>query len=211
VIWSREEDIRHDVYRPVYRDVISASLKDGKINSWAYRVTGSAVMARWFPPAYQKEIDIDGVDSAVDIPYGIPNLRVEFGGRSRASSPPASGAASAPTTMSSRSRALSTSSPIRRARIRSISASPCWTRPAPQSRGAAGRAEIRLGREAAGADRARHFGPGRLRQLHLHGRRGEVDNSGEVKLRRIVSAVDTGIPVNPDTIIAQLQGGLISA
>jgi isoquinoline 1-oxidoreductase subunit beta len=37
----------------------------------------------------------------------------------------------------------------------------------------------------------------------------EVDTNGEVKLRRIVSAVDTGIPVNPDTIIAQLQGGLI--
>jgi len=37
----------------------------------------------------------------------------------------------------------------------------------------------------------------------------EVDNAGEVKLRRITSAVDTGIPVNPDTIVAQLQGGLV--
>jgi isoquinoline 1-oxidoreductase beta subunit len=37
----------------------------------------------------------------------------------------------------------------------------------------------------------------------------EVDTNGEVYLRRIVSAVDTGIVVNPDTVIAQLQGGLI--
>jgi isoquinoline 1-oxidoreductase beta subunit len=37
----------------------------------------------------------------------------------------------------------------------------------------------------------------------------EVGKSGEVKLRRVTTAVDTGIAVNPDTIIAQLQGGHI--
>jgi len=37
----------------------------------------------------------------------------------------------------------------------------------------------------------------------------EVDDEGAVNLRRVVCAVDTGIAVNPDTIIAQLQGGLI--
>jgi isoquinoline 1-oxidoreductase beta subunit len=37
----------------------------------------------------------------------------------------------------------------------------------------------------------------------------EVDPRGEVNLRRVTSAVDTGIAVNPDTIVAQFQGGLI--
>jgi isoquinoline 1-oxidoreductase beta subunit len=37
----------------------------------------------------------------------------------------------------------------------------------------------------------------------------EVDELGEVNLRRVTSAVDTGIAVNPDTVVAQLQGGLI--
>jgi isoquinoline 1-oxidoreductase beta subunit len=37
----------------------------------------------------------------------------------------------------------------------------------------------------------------------------EVDTNGEVHVRRMVSAVDTGIVVNPDTVVAQLQGGLI--
>src|SRR6202021_2983811 len=78
VVWTREEDIQHDVYRPVYRDVISASLVDGKIAAWKYRVSGSSIMARWLPPAFQGGIDIDAVDSAVDMPYDIPNRTVEY-------------------------------------------------------------------------------------------------------------------------------------
>jgi isoquinoline 1-oxidoreductase beta subunit len=37
----------------------------------------------------------------------------------------------------------------------------------------------------------------------------EVDEAGEIELRRVTTAVDTGLAVNPDTIVAQLQGGLI--
>ncbi len=37
----------------------------------------------------------------------------------------------------------------------------------------------------------------------------EVDTQGEVHLRRVTAVVDTGIAVNPDTIVAQLEGGLI--
>ncbi|MGC1293739.1 MAG: molybdopterin cofactor-binding domain-containing protein, partial [Alloacidobacterium sp.] len=77
VVWTREEDIQHDIYRPAYRDVISATLSNGKIGAWKYRVAGSSIMARWLPPAFQGGIDIDAVDSAVDNPYDIPNLQVE--------------------------------------------------------------------------------------------------------------------------------------
>ena len=37
----------------------------------------------------------------------------------------------------------------------------------------------------------------------------EVDEDGEVHVRRVTLAVDTGIAVNPDTIVAQMEGGLI--
>ena len=78
MVWTREEDIQHDIYRPVYRDTIAATLSDGRIVGWKYRVSGSSIMARWFPPAFQKGIDIDGVDSAIDMPYDIPNFHVEY-------------------------------------------------------------------------------------------------------------------------------------
>ena len=76
VIWSREEDIQHDLYRPVYRDTLSATMANGRINGWKHRIAGSSILARWLPPAFQKGIDIDAVDSGVDIPFDIPNLRV---------------------------------------------------------------------------------------------------------------------------------------
>ncbi len=36
-----------------------------------------------------------------------------------------------------------------------------------------------------------------------------MDNAGEITLRRVTSVVDTGLVVNPDTVVAQLQGGLV--
>ncbi len=78
VVWTREEDIRHDFYRPVYHDQLWARLDGGKIAGWKHRVTGSAVMARFAPPIFQKGVNPDGVDSAQDVPYDIENLRVEF-------------------------------------------------------------------------------------------------------------------------------------
>src|ERR1700682_986183 len=41
VVWTREEDVRHDIYRPVYRDTIAATLSGGKIVGWKCRVMGS--------------------------------------------------------------------------------------------------------------------------------------------------------------------------
>src|SRR5205085_5848806 len=78
VVWTREEDIRHDIYRPAYHDVLSAKLAGGRIVAWKHKVAGSAVMARFLPAFFQKGVDPDGVDSAVDQPYDIPALRVEF-------------------------------------------------------------------------------------------------------------------------------------
>ena len=78
VVWTREEDIRHDMYRPAYHDRLWARLDGDRIVAWKHRVSGSSVLARFFPPAFRNGVDPDGVDSAQDIQYDIPNLRVEF-------------------------------------------------------------------------------------------------------------------------------------
>src|SRR3546814_13709130 len=43
VMWTREEDMRHDVYRPAYRNIMRASLKDGRINGWSHKIAAGSV------------------------------------------------------------------------------------------------------------------------------------------------------------------------
>ena len=210
VIWTREEDIQHDVYRPVYRDTISASLSNGKIAAWKYRVTGASILARWLPPAFQNGIDIDAIDSATDMPYDIPNLHVEY---VRAEPPAvptgfwrgvgpnnnvfatecfmdelAKKAGKDPIAFR---RDMLEKTPRLKAALDLVAEKSGWGQPLPARAGRGVSVQPSFGSFIATVVEA------------------EVDDNGEVRLRRVTSAVDTGIAVNPDTVVAQLQGGLI--
>jgi isoquinoline 1-oxidoreductase beta subunit len=210
VIWTREEDVQHDFYRPVYRDTIAATLSDGKIVGWKYRVSGSSIMARWFPPGFQKGIDIDAVDSAIDMPYEIPNFHVEY---VRAEPPavptgfwrgvgPNNNVFAIECFMDELARkagkdpvdfrrSMLGNQPRFLAALNLAAEKSNWGQPVP----------ARVGRGVCVQPSFASFIATVVE--------AEVDESGEVSLRRITSAVDTGIAVNPDTIAAQLQGGLI--
>jgi isoquinoline 1-oxidoreductase beta subunit len=210
VVWLREEDLHQDVYRPVYRDLLSARLEGGRIQGWKHRITGSSVIARWLPPAFQKGIDIDAIDSAADIPYDIPNLRVEY---VRAEPPAvptgfwrgvgpnnnvfaiesfidelAKKAAADPVQFRA---AMLGKQPRLKAALELAAAKSGWGSPLPARSGRGIAAQVAFGSYIATVAEV------------------EVDAQGAVHVRRLVSAVDTGIVVNPDTVIAQLQGGLI--
>lgn len=79
VVWTREEDIRQDMYRPYWLDRLSAGL-DGKGRpvAWSHRFAGSSVIARWLPPAFANGLDPDSIDGAVKLAYELPNKRVEY-------------------------------------------------------------------------------------------------------------------------------------
>ena len=210
VVWTREEDMQHDVYRPAYRDMISASLLNGKIVAWKYKVTGSSVLARWLPPAFQKGIDGDAVDSAVDMPYDIPNKRVEY---VRAEPPgvitgfwrgvgPNNNVFAIESFMDELARkanmdpvafrlGMLDGTPRLKTALKLVAEKSGWGSPLPARVGRGVCAQPSFGSFIATVVEA------------------EVDDVGGVHLRRITCAVDTGIAVNPDTIMAQLQGGLI--
>lgn len=210
VVWTREEDIQHDVYRPVYRDTISATLSDGKIAAWKYRITGAAILARWLPPAFQKGIDIDAVDGAADIPYDIPNIHVDY---VRAEPPavptgfwrgvgPNNNVFAMECFMDELARkagkdpvefrrSMLGKNPRLLAAVNLAAEKSNWGQPLPP----------RVGRGICVQPSFASFIATVVE--------AEVDEQGEVHLRRVTSAVDTGIAVNPDTIMAQVEGGLI--
>jgi isoquinoline 1-oxidoreductase beta subunit len=78
VVWSREEDIRHDSYRYLNLSRIDLRLgPDGMPVSWRHRVVGPAIMARFLPILYKNGIDLD-ITGGAESPYDIPNKCVEF-------------------------------------------------------------------------------------------------------------------------------------
>ena len=78
VTWSREEDIRQQIYRPLYHDQMKARVEDGKITAWQHRITGASIMARWLPPAFKNGIDTDAVDGATELAYTVGDMQVEY-------------------------------------------------------------------------------------------------------------------------------------
>jgi isoquinoline 1-oxidoreductase subunit beta len=210
VVWTREEDIQHDVYRPVYRDTLSASVSNARIAGWKQRITGSSVIARWLPPAFQKGIDIDAVDSGVDVPYDIPNLRVEYVRDEPPAVPTGFWRGVGPNhnvfaiesfmdELAKKSnkdpvnfrRAHLDKVPRLKAALELAATKAGWGDPLPARTGRGIALQTSFGSYIATVAEA------------------EVDTNGEVRVRRMTCAVDTGIIVNPDTVVAQLQGGLI--
>jgi isoquinoline 1-oxidoreductase beta subunit len=210
VVWTREEDIRHDIYRPVYRDTIAATLSDGKIVGWKYKVSGASIMARWFPPGFDKGVDIDGVDSAIDIPYDIPNLHVEFVRAEPRAVPtgfwrgvgPNNNVFAIECFMDELARkagkdpidfrrGMLAKQPRFLAALNLAAEKSGWGQPLP----------ARVGRGVCVQPSFASFIATVVE--------AEVDEQGGVHLRRVTCAVDTGIAVNPDTVMAQLEGGLI--
>jgi isoquinoline 1-oxidoreductase subunit beta len=210
VIWTREEDIQHDVYRPVYRDQVTATLVDGKVAAWKYKVAGSAIMARWLPPAFQKGIDIDAIDAAVDAPYDFPNFHVEYVHAEPPAVPtgfwrgvgPNNNVFAIECAMDELARkagkdpvefrrTMLTKNPRMLAVLNLAAEKAGWGQPLP----------ARVGRGVCVQPSFASFIATIVE--------AEIDEIGEITLRRVTSVVDTGIAVNPDTVRAQVEGGLI--
>jgi isoquinoline 1-oxidoreductase beta subunit len=212
VVYTREEDIRQDIYRPVYRDVLSASLEDGRIVGWKHRITGSSIVARFLPPLFQamKGIDVDGVDSAVDIPYDIPNLRVEFQRAEPRHVPTGFWRGVGPNNNvwaiesfidELAKKAGKDPVEFRRAHLGKTPRLLAAVDLAAQKSGWGSALPARCGRGIAAQVAFASFIATVIE--------AEVRDDGSIRLRRIVCAVDTGIAVNPDVVRAQLQGGLV--
>ncbi len=79
VIYSREDDIQHDMYRPATYNVLAGTLgPDGYPSAWTHRVVGPSIMARMFPQFIRNGIDNSSVEGAADLPYAIPNIHVDW-------------------------------------------------------------------------------------------------------------------------------------
>ena len=213
VVWSRPEDIQHDVYRPYYYDRMAAGLDaQGEPTAWSHRVTGSSIVARWLPPAFKDGLDFDAVEGAAkEMSYAIPNVLVDY---VRYEPPPGL------TTGWWRGVGPTHNIFVVESFIDELAAA-AKKDPVDYRRALLGnvprmRSVLELAAEKAGWGSL--LPPGVGRGVSVQFAMGsylsqiaevEVSKDGEVSIRRVVCAVDCGQIVNPDTITAQIEGGII--
>jgi isoquinoline 1-oxidoreductase beta subunit len=210
VVWTREEDIQHDMYRPYWYDRMSAGLDANGIPvAWNHRFAGSSVLARWAPPFFKNGLDADSTEGAIDLSYALPNFHVEYVQVEPRGIP----------TAFWRSVGPSHNVFVTESFIDELAAAakqdPVAYRSALLAKAPRAKAVLELAAEKAGWGQPLPPGVGRGISLQFvfatyMAQVAEVEvKDGNVRVRRIVCAVDCGSVVNPDTVQAQIQSGVI--
>lgn len=81
IVWTREDDMRGGWYRPLWVDRIQAGLgADGKPVAWQHTVVGQSIMTGTALENFMVKdgIDATSVEGAADMPYAVPNVRVDL-------------------------------------------------------------------------------------------------------------------------------------
>jgi isoquinoline 1-oxidoreductase beta subunit len=211
VIWSREEDIRRDLYRPYFYDRVTAGLDaQGQPVAWSHRITGSSIIKRWLPPAFSKGLDPDTIDGAEQPPYALPNILVEYVNHEPPQIPTAFWRGVGPThnifVVESfiDELAFAAKKDPGAYRLALLDANPrakCVLQLALDRSGWGATLPAGKGR---GVSLQFAFGTYMAQVVDV-----EVAASGAVGVKRVVCAVDCGVVINPDTVRAQIQSATI--
>jgi len=208
VVWSREDDIQHDYYRPVtYVRMWGAVDESGKPTMFMQRIVQQSLIKR-LGPLPPDGVDRISVDGAATLPYDIPNVRIEYietdpgipYGFWRSVGASVQGfvveafidelAAAAGKDPYAFRHDLLSKHPRHRAVLDLVAEKSGWGKAVP-----AGRARGIAVMEAFGS---------------IVGQVAEVSvANGVVKVHKVWCAVDTGWVINPDTIKAQMEGGTL--
>jgi isoquinoline 1-oxidoreductase beta subunit len=214
MIWSREQDMQHDNYRPMYVDHLSAALDArGHPLAWQHRIAAASVTARYAPAGMRPNgVDPDAVEEAEDPVYGkFANMRVDY---VQWMPPPGlvvswwrgvgpthtifvvesfvdELAHAASTDPFEYRRALLANQPRARAVLERAAKASGWGSALP----------ARVGR---GIIVQKSFGSYIAVVLEAG-----VSDAGDVNLRRITAVVDCGTTINPNLVLQQIEGGIL--
>ena len=208
LMWTREDDMRAGMYRPINYHRMRAGIDAaGNINAWQHCLVGQSIAAQTKPEWIENGVDAMSVNGASNWLYDIPNVRVET--HSPELPMPVlwyRGVGATHTVYSVETFVDEIATAVGRDpleyRLHMLKKEPRMM------------AVARMVAEKAGwgsplgANRGRGIAICFVRGTYL-GQIAEVsvnaDNSYSVD--RVVTAIDCGLPINPDVIRAQLEGG----
>jgi len=209
VIWSREDDIQHGFYRPATYNVLRAALDErGTPTAWAHRIVGPSISVER-GQKLENGIDPSMVEGAANIPYAIPNLEVQYIYKN----------VGIPVGVW-RSVGASQNAFITESFIDELAAAaskdPFEFRRGLLTNALRHRGVLELAAEKAGWGTA--LPPGRFRGIAVAFSYASyaaevaeisIAKDGKVRVHRVVCAIDCGVHVNPDQVVAQMEGGIV--
>jgi isoquinoline 1-oxidoreductase subunit beta len=217
LMWTREEDTRGGYYRPAFYHKAKLAMNgDGKLVAWQHRIVAQSIIKGTSFESFAIKDGIDGlsVEGVADMAYDVPNLRVELHTPDDVGVPVLSwrsvghsanafvteglvdeAAAAAGRDPYQYRREMLAKAPRVRAVLESAAKRAAWEQPLRP--GATG--------EKRGRGIAVHeaFGTCVAQVAEV-----TVRSDGSFKVDRVVCAVDCGLAINPDVIVAQMQGGI---
>jgi isoquinoline 1-oxidoreductase beta subunit len=209
VMWTREDDIQHDYYRQATYNRLTAAVDDnGMPLAWRHRIAGPSVIARDAKGREDSGNDFSATEGALHLPYAIPNILVSYA-RVNTAVPVGFW----------RSVASSQNAYITECFLDEVAAAGGkdpyqlrreLLRDQPRYRGV-----LELAANKAGWDKP--LPAGRFRGIAVAAsfasfaaQVAEISiDRGRVRVHRVVCAIDCGMIVNPDTIAAQMESGVV--
>ncbi len=217
LVWMREDDMRAGYYRPLFHHALEAAVDhNGKLTGWRHRLVGQSIVAG---TAFEKNLVKDGIDQvsvegAANLPYAIPNMKVDLHTPKDIAVP----------VLWWRSVGSSHTAYSTETFLDQVAAAMGWDPVALRLELLAGHPRhagvLKLAAEKAGWGTSLKPGkPGerRGRGVAVHESFNSyvaqvaevtVAKDGSVKVDRIVCAVDCGIAINPDNVRAQVEGAI---
>jgi isoquinoline 1-oxidoreductase subunit beta len=209
--WTREDDIHGGLYRPMYFHKFEAALDaHGKLDGWHHVIVGQSIMSGTpFEAGFKNGIDPTSVEGAATLAYGIPNVAVDL----------VTAKSGVPVlwwrVVGSSHTTFAVESFIDEV-AHAAGKDPFAFRKEMLAHDARMLAVLELAADKAGWNsgplpkgRGRGIAVGEAFKTYVaQVAEVTVDASGQVKVDRVVCAVDCGTAINPDIIAAQMEGGI---
>jgi isoquinoline 1-oxidoreductase beta subunit len=224
VQWTREDDMTHDYYRPASVHRVAGALDaDGKLQGWHHRMSSAGINSFMGGNDEPHESETGGID---DLGYAIPHLRLEYAPAKSAvprgwwRSVENSGNAFVVESFMDELARAAGKDPIEF----HLALLPEGKVIAPSNarmKDFAFKADrlrrvIETVRDKSGWGKAAPAGRGRgfaawwaFFTYVAQVAEVSVDKDGAPRVHRIVTAIDCGIPVNPDGIVQQVEGAVV--